>query len=177
MLLAASASAAPVVSEDHRPPKLPTPTTSSEVKSLREKVLHALFSGASKVSRLLPDTTSGVPVFGSLAHEYHAMTKWWCDDGGKLVAKLAESSLCQSRGPGKKTVTPEERKKATGEARSMLQHYCKTSQGQESQICIRSIGLIEAGKRFLHRVHAHVKNATNVDPSVQAARRAAALSG
>ena len=96
-----------------------TPTTSSEVKSPREKVLHALFSGASKVSRLL-QTRPAPP--SARSREYHAMTKWWCDDGGKLVAKLAESSLCQSRGRVRKR-WPEERKKATGEARSMLQHY------------------------------------------------------
>ena len=150
-----------------------------EPKSLREKILHTL----SKLSKLLPDAAAGVPMFGSLHKEYDAMTDWWCEGGGKeAAAAFSDSSFCLTRrakndpSTRAKGITDDHRQQKMEEAKVMIQHYCKTSQGAETQICIRSIGLVETGKRLFHRVHGHVLNATS-DPAVVAARRAAALGG
>ena len=181
-----SVSAAPVASG------APASGASSDAdKSLKDKLLRAFYTGASKLSKILPETTVGVPMFSSLKHEYEAMTKWWCEDGGRQASKFSSgdsSSFCARRqakhakpsaaaaAAAKPTA---ERKLETDEAKAMVAHFCRTPQGSPMQICVRSIGVMEASKRAFHRLHSRVQDAQNAtaDPSAFAARRAFALSG
>jgi hypothetical protein len=165
-----------------------SPGSNAENKSIKDRLLRAFYAGASKLSKILPEAPAGVPIFSSLKHEYDAMTKWWCDDGGRQVSKFSSgdnSSFCARReakhakaaaAAAKPTA---ERKMETEEAKAMVTHFCRTSQGSPMQICIRSIGVVEASKRFFHRVHNKIQTAQNAtaDPAAFAARQAFAVSG
>jgi hypothetical protein len=151
-------------------------TSGPKPQSYRMKLLHDLHDGAGKLSTLLQ---SAAPLVGSAASppllfnkEYDRMTEWWCRD-----RQLSSSNLCSRRayaarlkqldGEAKKKAlhSPEyraftahtkdatRRKAMADEAKQMLESFCKTTEAASLQICVRTLGVLEMGKRLWRRQH------------------------
>lgn len=140
-------------------------------KSLKQKFLQSLSDGAGKLKsyfNFIAHSTAidSLPVIGGFGKEYDAMSTWWCSDKGREVALKSghpATGLCARIALSKKlsglpaaekkkqleALLKADRKGEMEEAKRMVQHFCRTSQGERLQMCVRSIGILESAKHVL----------------------------
>ena len=149
----------------------------SSLKQLKQSLLRKFHDGAKKINAVL---TAAAPLLGmesqplKLEAEAAKMSKWWCAMPEKATTTLCErrasyeklkslsgearkAEAAKAKALAAKNATESVLRKAMHEeAKAMVTSFCKTDEGQDMQLCIRSMSLLDRAKHFvqhLRKVH------------------------